>query len=211
MKRLFLTSSVTYVAKDLVKRIENHKGMRLVFITTPVEIEDGNLEWLGKDRQSLIDVGFLITDYTITNKTKEEIEKDLQRFDVIYVSGGNTWYLLAKIQESNCAEVFRKLVSNGKIYIGTSAGSIIAGPSVYPAYSIENQEKASDLKDYTALNLVNFVVYPHWGSKDSKDKYLNQRLEHAYNTCKDPIIILNDNQYVIVEGDSYKIIDTQNK
>lgn len=73
MKRLFLTSSVAYVAADIAKRI-NQKGLKLAFILTPTEVEEGDLGWLRKDRQALLDAGFELTDYTFTNKSKEDVE-----------------------------------------------------------------------------------------------------------------------------------------
>lgn len=210
MKRLFLTSSVAYVAHDIAKRI-NKEGLKLAFILTPTEVEEGDLQWLKKDRKALIDVGFKLTDYTFTGKTKDEVKNFLKDFDGIYMSGGNTFWFLEKIQQSKSADVIRDFINSGKLYISTSAGSIIAGPDIYPTYRITKAEKAKNLKGYDGLGLVDFVVFPHWGNELSyfKDNYLNHRLEHAYN--KDhKIILLTDNQYIIVEDDWYKIIDVTN-
>ncbi|KKQ96790.1 MAG: Peptidase family S51, partial [Candidatus Woesebacteria bacterium GW2011_GWB1_39_12] len=122
MKRLFLTSSLRRVIKDLVRHIKDYKGMGLVFITTASEVEGGNKKWLKDDRDALVDVGFKVVDYTITGKNEKQIKNDLNEFDVICFSGGSTLYLLEKIQESNCIEVIRDFVLDGKIYFGISAG-----------------------------------------------------------------------------------------
>lgn len=210
MKRLFLTSSVASVAQDVSNRI-NKEGLKLAFILTPVEVEEGDLKWLDDDRNGLKKAGFELTDYTFTGKTKEEIRNFLKDYDGIYISGGNTFWLLEKIQQSGCAQVIRDFVNEGKLYISTSAGSVIAGPDIYPTYRITKAEKAKKLKGYKGLGLVDFVIFPHWGSPLPyfKDNYLNRRLEHAYN--KDhKIILLTDNQYIIVEDDWYKIVDVKN-
>ena len=207
MKKLFLTSSVNCVADQVAKEI-GKKGLKLLFITTPVEVEEGNLQWFKNDRKSLVDAGFTVSDYTITDKTRDEIEQTIRNHDVIYVSGGNVFYLLQKIQQSKCADVIKIYVEQGKIYIGTSAGSIIAGPDIYPARRLGKVEKAPNLKGYKGLGLVDFVVLPHWGSEDHKKIYLDERLEHTYNT-NNKIILLTDYQYISVEGDMYKIIDVK--
>lgn len=210
MKRLFLTSSVNFVAHDIAKRI-NKKGLKLAFILTPTEVEEGDLKWLEDDRNALKQAGLELTDYTFTDKTAKEVEEFIKDFDGIYVSGGNTFWLLEKIQQSNAAQVIRDFINSGKLYISTSAGSIIAGPDIYPTYRIDKAEKAKNLKGYKGLELVDFVVFPHWGNPLPyfKDNYLNHRLEHAYN--KDhKIILLTDNQYIIVEDDWYKIVDVRN-
>ncbi len=208
MKRLFLTSSLKRVAKDIVKYIENYKGMKLAFITTAGEFETGNKQWQKEDIDALVQVGFKVFDYTITGKTDERIKSDLNDVDVICFSGGNPFYLLEKIQKSNCAEVIRDLVLKGKIYIGISAGSEIAGPDIYSIYSKGDVRKAPNLKGYKGLGLVDFIIFPHWGKKDFEHVYFGFRLKHAYTT-NDKIILLTNYQYVRVEDDMYKIEEVE--
>ena len=131
MKRLFLTSSVHAVAHDIAKRVNLSKGNKLVFIDTAAEFEEGDKTWLKNDRQALVDSGFNVSDYTITGKTQEQIEKDLAPFDSIYLSGGHTAYLLQQSQKSGFVSLIKELIlKQEKTYIGTSAGSIIAGPKI---------------------------------------------------------------------------------
>lgn len=205
MKKLFLASSVSVVASDIAKQL-SVKGLKLVFINTPAEGEEGDKQWLENDRVALAKEGFKVSDYTVTGKTREEIKNHLAGFDVIFISGGNTFYALEKIQQSGCAEVIRDYVEQGKIYIGSSAGSVLAGPDIYPAYYTDAVEKAPNLKGYRGLGLTDVVVLPHWGSAYFKELYMNKRLEHIY-TPDHKIILLTDNQYLCVENDIYKIID----
>lgn len=205
MKKLILTSSSFDVAPSVAKQI-GRGGLKLLFITTASEVEEGDLWWLRKDRDGLTRAGFEVTDYTITGKTKAEINKAIRNTDVIFFSGGNTFYLLQQIQQSGCAGIIRELVEKGKPYVGSSAGSVVAGPDIWSAYHIDNAKKAPKIKGYEGLKLVDFVVFPHWGNDLFKDLYLNKRLEHAF-TKKHKIILLTDNQYIVVEDDMYKIID----
>jgi dipeptidase E len=205
MKQLFLTSSVDSVAHDIAKRIDLSQNNKLVFIDTPAEPEQKDRQWLMDDRQSLVDVGFLVTDYTITGKTKNQLEEDLKDFDYIYISGGDTFYLLEKSRETNFITVIRDLILNkGKTYIGTSAGSIIAGEKC-PDYLLD--EKVHDItanKDGYAL--VNFTILPHWGSDHFREKYLDKRLSIAYRADQVPLLLLTDTQYVHVVDESMQII-----
>jgi dipeptidase E len=205
MNNIYLASSISNVASSIAKEIENTKK-KLVFITTASELDKGKLEWLKNDRKSLVDSGFNVTDYTFTNKNKNQINFDLKNFDIIAVAGGNTFYLLKMIQQSNCAETLRTLIGNGKIYIGSSAGSIIAGPNIYPAYSKEEAEEVPDLEDYTGLNLTDVIIMPHWGSPVFKESYLKDTMEKAY-TPDYKMVLLSDTQYVITNNDNYRIID----
>lgn len=208
MNKIFLTSSVDVVVQDLVKNISDLKDKKLVFITTASEVEQGDLEWLNDDRTALINVGFDVTDYTFTGKNRNQIEQDLEPFDAIHIEGGNTFYLLQVIQQSDCTSVIRGLVEKGTMYIGSSAGSIIAGPDIYPVHNLDDISKAPLLHGYKGLGLVDFVVLPHWGNLHFKDEYLNQRMDACYND-HNKLVILTDNQYIYLEDNTYCHIDVR--
>ena len=152
-----------------------------------------------------LDAGFKVSDYTITGKSKSQLETDLNKFDYIYLSGGNTAYLLEQSQKSGFVSVIKELVQKGKIYIGTSAGSIIAGPKL-PAYFSDEEPKLENKNGY---GFVNFTILPHWGSEDFKERYLGKRLKVVYKEDQVPLLLLTDNQYVHMLNDQMKIIDVK--
>lgn len=208
MKRLFLTSSVNFVAKRVVQDFNLVKGKnKLVFIATATEDKEHDATWITKDRNSLREAGFDVFDYTITGKNEDEIRNDLKDVNYIYVEGGNTFYLLEKAQQSGFIKVIRDFIlKEEKIYIGTSAGSIIAGRDTYPILILDDVSLAPNLKGYKGFGLVDFTILPHWGSDKFKDLYLNHRLEHSYNG-KSELILLRDNQYVEVKDEWYRIVE----
>lgn len=203
---LFLTSSIHAVAHDIAKKINLSKLNKLVFINTAAELKEGDMTWLKNDRQSLVDAGFDVADYTITSKTGEQIEKDLDEYSFIYLSGGDTAYLLQQSQRTGFVSVIREFVQNkGKVYVGTSAGSIITGPRLPDYFPKEGLE----LKNDNGYGFVNFTLLPHWGSEKFKDRYLGGRMEIAYKEDQVPLLLLTDNQYVHVQDDQMKIIDVK--
>ncbi|OGN13906.1 MAG: hypothetical protein A3J47_03455 [Candidatus Yanofskybacteria bacterium RIFCSPHIGHO2_02_FULL_43_22] len=205
---LFLTSSVHAVAHDIAKRVNLSKANKLVFIDTAAEPkgERDDLEWLKNDRKALVDAGFKVSDYTITGKSRDQLETDLNEFDYIYLSGGNTAYLLEQSQKSGFVSLIKELVQKGKIYIGTSAGSIIAGPRLPDYFADEDAE----LENNDGYGFVNFTLLPHWGSEDFKERYLGERLKIVYKDDQVPLLLLTDNQYVHVQNDQIKIVDVKN-
>lgn len=205
---LFLTSSVHAVARDIAQKVDLSKGSKLVFIDTAAEVKEGDLEWQKNDRQALVDAGFAVSDYTITGKTKSELEADLDNFDYLYLSGGNTAYLLEQSQKSGFIEVVRELVRNkGKIYIGTSGGSIIAGPKL-PDYFLDDEER--DLMSEECYGFVNFTLLPHWGREDFRKKYLEERLGIVFRDDQVPLLLLTDKQYVHVRDGGMEIVEVKN-
>ncbi len=204
-QKLFLTSSVCLVARDIASRLDLTVHNKLVFITTPAETETGNLEWQDKDRQSLVDAGFDVTEYTITGKQIGTLGNDLMNYDYIYVSGGDTAYFLKEAKNSGFNILIKDLVRNkGKIYISTSAGSIAASQRCQDYWL--NKGDLVELGNITGLGFVNFLIIPHWGSDYFREKYLHGRLEVAYKPDQIPLIALTDNQYVYVDGEKIEIV-----
>lgn len=208
MKKLFLASSVETTGPAIGKEIGYPENLELVFIDTAGEPEEDK-QWIADDRKGLEKAGFNITDYTITNKSSSDIEKDLNSFDVVHVNGGDTFYLLIQARKSGFDKWIKEKVERGeKIYIGSSAGSIACAPNTMNSKFFENEEYFDQLKTYEGFGLVDFLVFPHWGSDLFMDKYLNHRMEIAYKQ-ENKIILLNDFQYVKVGGDMFKIVDTR--
>lgn len=191
--------------KDLVQHLgRSSRGLRLAFINTASEVEKGDKQWLQDDRDSLVKVGFDVSDYTITGKSEKEISDALSDIDIIFVAGGNTFHLLAQSRKCNFEKVVKNLIKNDVIYIGSSAGSLLAGPNIEAIKYLDDPNKSRDLKSFDAFGLTDLIVLPHWGNTQFKDKYINS-IEFAYGEGR-KIILLTDQQYVFVEGEKYQII-----
>lgn len=204
MKRLFLSSSIDDTASHIAKKI-GQPGARLLFVTTASEPEGGDLAWLQRHRAALVACGFSVTDYTLTGKTGGQVEQALAAQDILYMSGGNGLYLLQQIQQAQCTDAITRFITQGHVYIGSSAGSYITAPTIYAAYTEQAAKAAPTLSGFEGLGLVDFMVLPHWGSDTFKDVYFGSRLQHAYKQ-DDKFILLNDRQYVEVCDDFYRIV-----
>lgn len=207
MAKIFLTSSLQSVAKNLITHLPKD-AMKFLFIITASEVEEGSKEWLQLDRDSMTNLGYELEDYSVTDQTKDEIEEKLKSADGIVMAGGNTFFLIQQLQKSNSIEIFQQFVKNGGIYIGSSAGSVAAGPSIYNTRYLDALEKAPNINGYDGLNLTDISVLPHWGSESFKERYMNERLKQNYNTDQ-KIVLLNDYQYLIVDDSNVQIIDVR--
>lgn len=202
---IFLTSDATTVLHDVVKHFDCKQKNKVLFVDTSGEACKEELVWIIGARKKLIELGFDVIDYTITGKTENEIRSVIHGRDVLYVAGGNNAYLLKKSQESSFANIVKDFIESGGVYIGQSAGSIVAGPSIYPACKPSHSEWFKNLEDLDGYGLVDFVVFPHFGRKDKKEQFLDYRFRHAYSE-KYKIILLTDRQYIRVqENGMYKI------
>jgi dipeptidase E len=198
MSHIFLTSQLNEVARSIAQDLEDDDNSHTAYITTASE-QVTDLEWRHKNRQAMVDAGFILTDYTITGKAAGQIYAELSRFDILCIEGGDPFYLLEQIQKTNCKETLRELAKT-KTYIGSSAGSIIAGPDVSPARH-EKGMTFPNLTDTKGLHLVDVVILPHWGANFRYDIYLKGKTGDAgrihYNYNQDfKRVTLADDQYL---------------
>ncbi len=77
---------------------------------------------------------------------------------VIVVGGGNTWKLLKMIRDNKLIEVVRQKVNSGTPYIGWSAGSNMACPTIRTTNDMPVVEPDS----FSAFNLIPFQINPHY-------------------------------------------------
>ena len=95
-----------------------------------------------KDAKGLIDakalseqVGARMVMVDAAHDSLDEMRSALHRSHCVYVLGGNTFWLQYHMQRSGLNELIRqRVLEHGVLYVGCSAGSIVAGQSITPAF-----------------------------------------------------------------------------
>ncbi|MDD2247344.1 MAG: dipeptidase PepE [Proteiniphilum sp.] len=82
----------------------------------------------------------------------------IENADAIVVGGGNTWQLVRMLQDNKLTKAIRKKVKKGTPYIGWSAGSNIACPTLMTT----NDMPIVEPKKFKTLNLIPFQINPHY-------------------------------------------------
>jgi len=199
--KLFLTSAACKVLPKIAIMLGRPaKGMKLAFIPTAGDPYGDNKPWMDADRAELVELGFLVTDFDLKDKNETDTRAELSKYDVIFVAGGNVYYLLDYARKSGFLTVVRELVNNGTIYIGSSAGSYLACPTIEAAGWKHADRNVVGLKDLRALGLVDFIVVAHYEPELSED------IEAHKKSTKYPVIILTDQQMVVVTDDKNEVV-----
>ena len=163
--------------------------IKLLYITIAVDGEkDTDRKWLEEEYATILNLG--IKKKNITEYHYEE-NMDFSSYDIIYMIGGNTFYLLKELKEKNLVEKIIQAINNGVIYIGSSAGSIILGKTIETALPYD--ENWVGIEDFTGLNIVDGIIIPHANRKqefiaEAKEKYKDKIIE-LYD---DYGIVIND-------------------
>lgn len=201
MKKLLLTSAANQTIHFVIPLLskEPHE-CRLAFIPTAGDPYGPNKPWMDADRKQLEEMGFQVFDLDLKEKTETNIRKALTDVDVIFVAGGNTYYLLDYVNKSGFGKVVKELVEKGVVYIGSSAGSYIACPTIEASGWKHADTNIVRLEDLTALNFVDFLVIAHY------DDEIKDATELEIKKSKYPVITLTDQQAIVVEGDNHTIV-----
>lgn len=202
--KLLLTSVSISPLKELTTI--PYRDLRLVYIPTAADpYED---KWfIEEDRKRFRQMGIRFQELDIKGKTSEELLRVLRPAHAVFVSGGNTFYLLEKARESGFDTVIRKVVNDGVIYIGGSAGAVIAGPTIEPVSRLDDPSVVPHLTSFDGFNLVDFVVLPHYGKEKDKAKYEAIMDEFGKKNLK--LLPLRDDQAVIVDDHGYRVVKAE--
>jgi dipeptidase E len=143
-------------------------------------------------KKELVELG--ISEIATFNLTNEKFDTT-QKFDVIYVCGGNTFAILDRIRVTGLDGYITRFVSDGEgVYVGVSAGSIVAGPSIEIAgWGSEGDENKIGLTDLEGLKLTDVSVYPHFRGE------LKGEVEEFRKKVSYPVVELTDDEAVFVD------------
>jgi dipeptidase E len=121
--------------------------------------------------------------------------------EAIFVGGGNTFRLLAALYRLDLLEPIRRRVAEGMPYLGSSAGAIVAGPSLGTTKDMPIVEPPS----FAALSLVPFQISPHYLDPDFTSTHMGEtqeeRIEQFLEEHDRPVVGLREGAILRVDGD----------
>jgi dipeptidase E len=120
-------------------------------------------------RQRFEKLGYALTSV----HTAENPVAAVNETDAVFIGGGNTFRLLKALYEFNLIEAIRNRVSNGMPYIGSSAGSNVAAPTIKTTNDMPIVQPPS----FNALALVSFQINPHYLDPDPNSKHMGETRE----------------------------------
>jgi len=209
MSKLFLASYFSDVASLFPDFAGNDcAGKRVVFIPTASLLEKVTF-YVGADKKALQKLGMVVEDLEITNMSNEEIEKSIAYADYVFVSGGNTFFLLQELRRKGVDNMIIEHINNGKLYIGSSAGSAILAKDIGYIKYMDSLDAAPDLNgNFSALSVVDFCIVPHLTNFPFK-KIAEKTVKEFSGTLN--IRAISNNQVIIVDGEKVETLTAKGK
>lgn len=211
--KLLLTSA-GLSNKTLVNSFENLVGLKgekvkIAYIPTAANFEGGDKDWLINDYSNLKKQNYIVDIVDISALPKEAWLPRLEEANVIFVGGGNTFHLMRWFNKSGLTEILPELIKT-RVYAGISAGSCIAGPTIFN--SVQNLfDEKYDLKIKKGLGLVNLQIIPHLNSEyfpkvneENLEKASKDLIESVYALDDDSAVVVNENKIEVVSEGKWR-------
>lgn len=201
MKRLFLASQFSEVTEKFTELVPIG-GMRVAVIPTAAD-PYAEKPWLEKDIAALNALGYDVFACDLKDKSETALYEELRDADLIFVGGGNTFYLLHHARLSGFDRVLPRLLEEGAWYIGSSAGSVFMGPTLEPIRTLDDADVVKDLESVTALGYASSVILPHYGNEKYK-----KTIDDVIASWKgeEKLLTLTDEQALVVTEDGERLV-----
>ncbi|HEY7783169.1 MAG TPA: dipeptidase PepE [Pyrinomonadaceae bacterium] len=199
-KRLLLISNSTLHGSGYLDHAESE--IRDVLSSTrqvlflPYALHDRDA-YAAQAKKRLAQMGYDLVSVHVAADAVDAVENA----DAIFIGGGNTFRLLNSLYQFELIEPIRRRVHAGMIYIGSSAGSNVATPSIKTTNDMPIIEPPS----FEALALVNFQINPHYLDPDSNSKHMGEtreeRLRQYLEENETPVVGLREGTMIRVDGE----------
>jgi dipeptidase E len=124
----------------------------------------------------------------------------VEEAEAVFVGGGNTFRLLDALQRSGLLEALRRRALGGMPYLGASAGTNVAAPTLKTTNDMPIVQPAS----FEALGLVPFQINPHYLDPDPASTHMGEtreeRLREFLEENDTPVVGLREGSWLQVEG-----------
>ncbi len=129
----------------------------------------------------------------------------LEETPAVFVGGGNTFRLLKTLQDTGLLGPLRRRVLTGMPYLGSSAGSNIAAPTLRTTNDMPIVQPPA----FDALDLVPFQINPHYLDTDPASQHMGETREQRlleYLEENDRVVVgLREGAWIRVEGDDARL------
>jgi dipeptidase E len=191
MARLILASRGIPRLRELLQA----RGDRAILIPTAANpLADPGIA--GEVEDELAAAGLSVERLDLDDIGPEEVRAALAPADVLVLSGGDPFHLLQAARRTGFGAAARDLLASGAVYVGYSAGAMVAGPTLEPLRLTSPFVPPAGL-DLTGLGLADVLVLPHHGRPGRAERHAAAQRAFAGRVT---LVPLRDGELVIRDG-----------
>lgn len=207
-RRLLLLSSSTVAGTGYLDHAEaeirdHHAGLcRVLFV--PYALQDRNT-YSAKARERFQAMGLELDSI----HTAPDPRKAVEKAEAIFIGGGNTFRLLKALYDNHLLDPIRARVDAGMPYMGASAGTNVATPTIRTTNDMPIVEPPS----LTSLGIIPYQINPHYLDPDPNSTHMGEtreeRLIQYLEENETPVIGLREGNYLRVRNGEIELKGTR--
>lgn len=214
MKLLLTSAGLTNAS--IVRSLEDltgkpARGTRLLHIPTATMVDAGDKHALIDELDHLRELGYEVDMLDVAAVPASVWEPRFQAAEVIYVSGGNVYWLNAQLQKSGVADKLPELLQS-RVYVGASAGSTVTcrrfSSSLAPYFGEEDDAKLAAATTH-GLELVDFLMRGHYNNPHRPERN-DAWYENIAAHVTVPVYALDDQSAIMVNGSQIEVVSEGN-
>ena len=172
---------------------------RVVFVPYAVADRD---EYAAKTRARFESLGFAVDS---VHDVRDGPVRAIENAEALFIGGGNTFRLVDALWRNGLVEPIRRRMLEGLPYIGASAGSNVACPSIRTTNDMPIVQPLT----FEALNLVPFNINPHYQDPIPGSTHMGetreQRIAEFHEENLPPVVGLREGAWLLVDGASVSL------
>jgi dipeptidase E len=199
--RILLISNSTVYGRSYLDHVEEQikdflgDARKILFF--PFALYDRD-EYAAKAKARFDGMGYSVESAHIAKDLHQAIEQS----DAIFIGGGNTFRLLKALQDLELIDPIRRKVKGGAPYIGSSAGSNVAGPTIKTTKDMPIVQPRS----FHSLRLVPFQISPHFQDPDPNSTHMGEtqeeRILQFLEENETPVVGMREGAWLLIENES---------
>ena len=198
--KLYLSSYRVPTPKDLAKLVgKDFVDMKVALITNAKDYYIPRARQLKTDKTIQLFESLGVKDITEIDlrafNDSDAVENELGDYDLIWSNGGNTFMLRYEMKRSGFDNAIKKLLEQGIVYGGESAGAIVVGASLQGIETMDVAEFADEII-WDGVKLLDVTIMPH----ADNPIYSSQVLEVTKRRKEALVVTLKDSQAYVVDG-----------
>ena len=158
------------------------------------------VKYIRRYKEKMDELQYDYTELDIAGLSEQELKATLSAYDIVLVEWGNPFYLLKIVRETGFQSVMEELMTQWVVYIGKSAGSYIACPSLQVSTWSKLSFDKFGVTDLSAMHRVNFFVKAHYTPEMFPSLHTQSQQLSA------PLYALNNDQALVIDGEKIELI-----